>query len=102
MTTQIFVGNLSYQASEYDIRSAFERHGKVTSVRMMSDQMTGKSRGFAFVSMPQFEDAEEAIKRLNGSSLNGRTLVVNEARDRDEKPEQRQQPSNSLSPLHFV
>ncbi len=83
--TQIFVGNLSYQASEADVRSAFERFGRVTSVRMVADQMTGRSRGFAFVTMSQFEDAEEAIARLNGSSLAGRTIVVNEARERDSK-----------------
>lgn len=98
---QIFVGNLSYQAAEYDVRSAFERYGRVSSVRLMTDPATGKSRGFAFVTMPSFEDAEEAIMRLNGSVLHGRTLVVNEARDRDAKTNPIASPTSS-SRFHLV
>lgn len=77
----IFVGNLDYNASEADLRSLFEPHGRVVSVRIMSDPTTQRSRGFAFVSMPSLDDADEAIKRLAGVSLNGRRLTVNESQD---------------------
>lgn len=75
----IYVGNLSYDTNEADIRAAFERYGDVNSVTVVTDQMTGKSRGFAFVKMRHLDDADEAIVRLNGSTLGGRRLVVNEA-----------------------
>lgn len=81
--TRIYVGNLSYKAEDRDVRNAFERYGRVTQVHMMTDPMTGRSRGFAFVNMPHIEDADEAITRLNGSSICGRNITVNEARDRD-------------------
>ena len=77
----IFVGNLDYNASESDVRSLFEPHGRVASVRIMSDPSTNRSRGFAFVSMPSLDDAEEAIQRLSGVSLHGRRLTVNESQD---------------------
>lgn len=77
--TQIFVGNLAYTTSERDLRSTFEHYGRVSSVTVMQDSATGRPRGFAFVGMSRWEDAEEAIARLNGSSLLGRQLVVNEA-----------------------
>ncbi|MEQ9409494.1 MAG: RNA-binding protein [Fuerstiella sp.] len=77
--TQIFVGNLPFDAGEEDLRSAFERFGRVTSVRVMSDSATNRSRGFGFVSMPAFDDAEEAIRHMSGASLKGRQLTVNEA-----------------------
>lgn len=77
--TQIFVGNLARSTSEYDLRSTFERYGRVSSVRMVQDRVTGNPRGFAFVSMPRWEEAEEAIARLNSTSLVGRQIVVNEA-----------------------
>lgn len=79
--TQIFVGNLSYSVCESKIRDAFERFGRVSSVRLMIDAATNRSRGFAFVQMPSLDDADEAIKRMSGSSLNGRQLTVNEAQD---------------------
>ena len=81
--TTIFVGNLSFQTSEGEIQRAFERHGRVSSVRMMTDRGTGTPRGFAFVQMPGMDDAEEAIVRMNGQSLGGRSITVNEARSRD-------------------
>ncbi len=62
----------------------FERYGRVTTVRVMTERATGSPRGFAFVNMPGMEEAEEAIARLNGNSLGGRSMTVNEARDRDE------------------
>lgn len=78
--TSIFVGNLSYKATEADLRQAFERYGRVRGVRIMTDQASGRSRGFGFVEMPSLDDADEAIARLNGSSMSGREVSVNEAR----------------------
>ena len=86
--TQIFVGNLAFSASDADIRLAFETFGRVTSVRMMTDPETNRSRGFAFVTMPSLDDADEAIKRMSGSSLNGRQITVNEAENRNSSPAQ--------------
>ncbi|SFI45701.1 RNA recognition motif domain-containing protein [Planctomicrobium piriforme] len=80
--TNIYVGNLPYNATEYDLRTTFERYGDVSGVRMVTDQVTGRPRGFAFVKMRRFDDADEAITRLNGSSLQGRRIVVNEAADK--------------------
>lgn len=82
--TTIFVGNLSYQTTESELRNVFDRYGRVSSVRVMTDRASGTARGFAFVNMPSLDDAEEAIVRLNGSSLAGRSMTVNEARSRDE------------------
>ncbi len=78
--TQIYVGNLAYSTAEPELRSLFERYGRVASVRLAADGGTGRARGFAFVSMPSSEDAEEAIMRLNGLNVAGRSLVINEAR----------------------
>lgn len=82
--TTIFVGNLSFQTTESEVRNVFERYGRVRTVRVMTERGTGSPRGFAFVNMPGMEDAEEAIARLNGNSLGGRSMTVNEARDRDD------------------
>jgi RNA recognition motif-containing protein len=82
--TTIFVGNLPFEASERDLRSSFERFGHVASVRLPIDRSTGRARGIAFVAMPRLDDADEAIKRMNGATIGGRRLVVNEARDRAE------------------
>jgi RNA recognition motif-containing protein len=81
--TQLYVGNLSYDVSEADLRYAFGNFGRVSSVRMAVDQSTHRSRGFAFVMMPSMEDAEEAIKHMSGVSLKGRQITVNEAQDRE-------------------
>ncbi|WP_437186994.1 RNA recognition motif domain-containing protein [Planctomicrobium sp. SH668] len=83
MLTSIYVGNLSFNATETDLRSAFERYGRVSAVQMVKDQVTGRSKGFAFVRMGNLDDADEAMVRLNGSSLQGRKLVVSEAKGRD-------------------
>jgi RNA recognition motif-containing protein len=80
----IYVGNLSYDTTEDDLRIAFERFGQVTSATLIKDKYTGKSRGFGFVEMPSNEEAQAAIQGLNGTELTGRTLTVNEARPRDE------------------
>jgi cold-inducible RNA-binding protein len=84
--TQIFVGNLAYTTSERELRSTFENYGRVSCVRVVLNRQTGNPRGFAFVAMPRWEDADEAITRLNGASLAGRQIVVNEAKS-DSKPE---------------
>jgi RNA recognition motif-containing protein len=96
--TNIFVGNLSFDATESDIRTAFERYGKVSSVQVVSDRGTGRSRGFAFVTMPHFEDADEAVLRMNGSSLCGRALRVNVAEGRRDRPQVPREPSR----LHLI
>lgn len=85
--TNIFVGNLSFQATEQDLRKAFERFGTVGSIRLMTDRATGRSRGFAFVNMQRLDDADEAIHDLNGAPLCGRNMTVNEAnKDNDDGP----------------
>ena len=79
--TTIFVGNLPFEASEREVRNSFERYGRVSSVRLPIDRSTGRTRGIAFVAMPRLDDADEAIKRMNGAEIGGRRLVVNEARE---------------------
>lgn len=76
----LYVGNLSYQMSENELRQAFEDFGTVTSVRMITDRETGRPRGFGFVEMADQSEAMNAIDSLNGQELSGRKLVVNEAR----------------------
>ncbi len=80
----IYVGNLSYDAAEADIRQAFEQYGEVTSVNIIKDKFSGEPRGFGFVEMPGKEMAMAAISALNGQDLKGRSLSVNEARPRVE------------------
>ena len=80
--TTIFVGNLPHAATESDVRSLFAKYGRVSSVRIKTDGATNKPRGFAFVTMPSMDDADEAIVRLSRASLGGRALTVNEARSR--------------------
>lgn len=82
----IYVGNLSFEATEDDLRQAFEGFGQVESVNIVKDRFTGESRGFGFVEMPTKDEAESAISGLNGQDLKGRTLNVNEARPRTDKP----------------
>lgn len=76
----IFVGNISRNATEDDIRQAFSAFGQVASVAILKDKFSGESRGFGFVEMPAKTEAEAAIAGLNGSDLKGRALTVNEAR----------------------
>ena len=82
----IFVGNLDFSANETSIRSLFERYGTVERVNLITDRDTGRSRGFAFVKMPDSSQAEQAISALNGTDLNGRTLNINEARPKPQSP----------------
>jgi RNA recognition motif-containing protein len=81
----IFVGNLSFNSTEEGVRSLFERYGAVNSARIMTDRETGRSRGFAFVEMENEGEADQAINALNGYSMDGRALNVNEARPRPER-----------------
>ncbi len=80
--TNIYVGNLAYRATEDDVRRAFEAYGHVESVNIITDRETGRSRGFAFVEMPDEAEAEEAIERVNQTEIAGRRVTVNEARPR--------------------
>ena len=81
----IFVGNLDFNASEEGVRSLFERYGQVNSARIMTDRETGRSRGFAFVEMENEGEADQAIAGLNGYTLDGRALNVNEARPKPDR-----------------
>ncbi len=81
----IYVGNLSRDVTEEDLRQAVEAFGQVTSINIISDRFSGESRGFGFVEMPDKAEAQSAIDGLNGKELKGRTLTVNEARPRSEK-----------------
>jgi RNA recognition motif-containing protein len=81
----IFVGNLNFSATEEGVRSLFERYGAVNSARIMTDRDTGRSRGFAFVEMENETEADQAIQALNGYTMDGRALNVNEARPKPER-----------------
>ena len=85
MGTKLYVGNLSYHTTEDDLRSQFEQAGTVSSCDLILDKFTSKSRGFAFVEMGSDEDAKKAIEMINGQEVDGRALVVNEARPREER-----------------
>jgi len=82
--TNIYVGNLSYEATEDDLRQAFAAFGEVSSVAIIMDKMTGRSRGFGFVEMPEKSQAEAAISGLNLQEVRGRAITVNEARPKGE------------------
>jgi len=81
---KLFVGNLSFQTTEDEVLRAFTPYGNVESVSILTDRMTGQSRGFGFVEMPDRTEAQNAINALNGAELNGRALNVNEARPKTE------------------
>jgi cold-inducible RNA-binding protein len=81
---KLYVGNLSFDTSESDLRTAFETHGAVESVAVVSDKFTGRSRGFGFVEMNNAEEAKKAMAELNEKELDGRKLNVNEARPRED------------------
>jgi RNA recognition motif-containing protein len=81
----IYVGNLSYDTTEDDVQQTFERFGQVESVSVIRDQYDGRSKGFGFVEMQQSDEAQQAISELDGSELMGRTLKVNEARQREKR-----------------
>lgn len=81
----IYVGNLSYDASEQDLREAFSAFGEVTDVKVINDKMTGRSKGFAFVEMGSEEEGEAAIAALDGKDIKGRPVKVNKARPREDR-----------------
>lgn len=86
MGTKLYVGNLSFDTMENDIRDLFAKVGTVQSCDLITDKMTGKSRGFAFVEMGSDAEAQKAIAELGGKELDGRPLTVNEARPREDRP----------------
>jgi RNA recognition motif-containing protein len=86
MSAKLFVGNLTFTATENDLQDHFAQAGVVVSVNIMQDRMTGRSRGFAFVEMSSKEDAEKAIQMFHSKDFQGRPLTVNEARPREERP----------------
>ncbi|MGE4552947.1 MAG: RNA recognition motif domain-containing protein [Desulfovibrionaceae bacterium] len=88
MAKNIYVGNLPWSTSEDELRNAFAQYGEVTSVKIVMDRETGRSRGFAFVEMDD-AGADEAIRALDGSPFGGRNLKVNEARPRQPRPAKR-------------
>jgi RNA recognition motif-containing protein len=86
METKLYVGNLSYSTTEEDLRTLFAQAGTVTTVTMIKDRDTGRSKGFAFVEMGTQVEAQQAISRFNGQQLQDRALTVNLARPREERP----------------
>ncbi len=86
MDTKLYVGNLSYDTTEEGLRAKFAEAGTVVSVDMIKDRDTGRTKGFAFVTMNTQEEAENAIKMLNGKNLDNREIKVNIARPREERP----------------
>ena len=85
MSNKLFVGNLSFNTTENDLNDAFAAHGTVTEANLMTDRVSGRPRGFAFVTMSSAEEAQKAIDALNGAQMDGRALTVNVARPREER-----------------
>jgi cold-inducible RNA-binding protein len=85
VTKKLYVGNLPYSTTDSDLRAMFEQVGEVADSTVISDRETGRSKGFGFVEMATEEGAQEAIRKYNGYSMNGRPLTVNEARPREER-----------------
>ena len=83
---KLYVGNLSFDTTENDLQAEFEQFGKVVEAALVTDRETGRSRGFAFVTMGSPAEGEAAIKALEGKEFQGRALTVNEARPREERP----------------
>jgi RNA recognition motif-containing protein len=86
MSTKLFVGNLSFNATQEQLRDLFGAHGPVQEVDVIKDKFSGRPRGFGFVTMETKEGAEAAIKALHGKEVDGRALTVNEARPREDRP----------------
>jgi RNA recognition motif-containing protein len=83
----LYIGNLSWSITDNDLQETFEAYGEVTSCKIVKDKMTNRSKGFAFVEMPNDAEANAAISALNGQDLKGRAISVNEARPREERPQ---------------
>ena len=86
MSTKLYLGNLSFDVTENELRDMLSEHGPVNEINVIMDKMTGRARGFAFVTMNTQEGATAAIQKLNGTEWKGRALTVNEARPREERP----------------
>ena len=86
MATKLYVGNLPFNTTENELQELFSQAGPVQEVMLMQDKFTGKSRGFAFVTMSSDQDAQKAIAEINGKTIEGRALTVNEARPRESRP----------------
>src|SRR5690242_9931572 len=86
MGNKLYVGNLSYNIRDDELHQAFSQYGSVTSAKVMMDRETGRSKGFGFVEMGSDPEAQAAINGMNGQALDGRAVVVNEARPREERP----------------
>ena|SRR5213594_847280 len=86
MSTKLFVGNLSFNATENQLQDLFAAHGNVIEVDVIMDKFSGRPRGFGFVTMETKEAADAAVQALNGKEIDGRALTVNEARPREERP----------------
>jgi len=86
MSTKLYVGNLSFDTTEMDLQDHFAQAGSVTETALMQDKFTGKSRGFAFVTMSSAEEAQKAISMFHGQNFQNRALTVNEARPREDRP----------------
>ena len=86
MGNKLYVGNLSYNVRDEDLQQAFAQYGGVSSAKVMMDRDTGRSKGFGFVEMGSDAEAQAAINGMNGQALDGRAIVVNEARPREERP----------------
>ena len=86
MGNKLYVGNLSYNIRDDDLQQAFAQYGTVSSAKVMMDRDTGRSKGFGFVEMGSDPEAQAAINGMNGQALDGRAIVVNEARPREERP----------------
>jgi len=84
--SKLYVGNLSFKTTEDELRAAFGQFGAVTDVYVAMDKMTGRPRGFAFVTMGTAEEAKAAAEKMNGTDLGGRQLTVNEARPKEDRP----------------
>ena len=85
MNNKLFVGNLSFNATENDLQDAFAAHGTVLEANLMMDRASGRPRGFGFVTMSTDEEAQNALNAMNGANLDGRNLTVNVARPREER-----------------
>jgi cold-inducible RNA-binding protein len=86
MNNKLFVGNLSFNTTENGLQDAFAAHGTVTEANLVMDRMTNRPRGFAFITMSSGEEAQKAIAAMNGAELDGRSITVNVAKPREERP----------------
>ena len=85
----MYIGNLAYDVTEHDLKNAFSEFGEVSSVKIIIDKFSGRSKGFGFVEMPSNSEADQAIKALNGKAFNGRSIKVNQAEAKRKRPQRR-------------